>query len=177
MGGGVSMGVGDDGVSMILSLLARWSQLPKDPGCVYIELENRCAKNLFEHRGPWVLPAITCRRPGGHQPVMTEPNGNDYLSVITADDGSIVVTGDVDIGGGPVLEAALHQRGNDHRLILDLGGVSFMDSSGLRNLLTASRRAREHGADVVLRNVGPLVWRLLEITGTAEQFAVESRRA
>lgn len=109
--------------------------------------------------------------------MMMEPNGSDFLSVTTADDGSIVVSGDVDIAGGPVLEAALQQRNSDARVILDLGGVSFMDSSGLRNLLTASRRAQERGANLVLRNVGPVVWRLLEITSTAGQFAVESRLA
>lgn len=109
--------------------------------------------------------------------MMTEPNANDFLSVRTADDGSIVVSGDVDIVGGPILEAALLQRAHDGELVVDLGGVSFMDSSGLRNLLTASRRARARGAEVTLRNVGPVVWRLLEITGTAGQFAVERRRS
>ena len=108
--------------------------------------------------------------------MMTEPNTNDFLTVTTAADGSIVVSGDVDIAGGPMLEAALQQRNNDAHVVLDLAGVSFMDSSGLRNLLTASRRARDRGADVVLRNVGPVVWRLLEITRTAGQFAVESRK-
>lgn len=106
---------------------------------------------------------------------MTDPQHNEFLSVETADDGAIVVSGDVDIAGGPILEAALLQRGRDARLVIDLAGVSFMDSSGLRNLLTASRRAKQRGADLVLRNVGPVVWRLLEITRTAGQFAVESR--
>ncbi|MGZ4766808.1 MAG: STAS domain-containing protein [Ilumatobacteraceae bacterium] len=108
---------------------------------------------------------------------MTEPNANDFLSVKTADDGSIVVSGDVDSAGGPVLEAALLKHADDGEVIVDLGGVSFMDSSGLRNLLTASRRARERGAEVVLRNVGPAVWRLLEITRTVGQFAVDSPRS
>ena len=106
---------------------------------------------------------------------MTDPHNNDSLSVEMAEDGAIVVSGDVDIAGGPILQAALLQRGRDDRLVIDLGGVSFMDSSGLRNLLVASRRARQRGADLVLRNVGPVVWRLLEITRTAGQFAVESR--
>ncbi|MEY2554590.1 MAG: hypothetical protein QOC57_2450 [Ilumatobacteraceae bacterium] len=107
----------------------------------------------------------------------TDSNTNDYLTVETAEDGAIVVSGDVDIAGGPILEAALLQRGNDDRLVIDLAGVSFMDSSGLRNLLAASRRAKQRGSDLVLRNVGPVVWRLLEITRTANQFAVESRLA
>jgi anti-anti-sigma factor len=107
--------------------------------------------------------------------LMTDPNTHDFLSVQTAADGAIVVSGDVDIAGGPILEAALLQRGKDDRLVIDLAGVSFMDSSGLRNLLAASRRANQRGAALILRNVGPVVWRLLEITRTASQFAVESR--
>ena len=106
---------------------------------------------------------------------MTDPNPNEFLSVELADDGAIVVSGDVDIAGGPILEAALLKRGKSGRMVVDLGGVSFMDSSGLRNLLAASQRARQLGADLVLRNVGPVVRRLLEITRTAGQFAVESQ--
>ena len=104
---------------------------------------------------------------------MTDPNSNDFLSIKTADDGTIVVSGDIDIAGGPILEAVLLRRAADARLVVDLAGVSFMDSCGLRNLLSASRRARRRGSDLVLRNVGAVVWRLLEITGTAGQFALE----
>ena len=106
---------------------------------------------------------------------MTDPSNNGFLSIETAADGTVVVRGDIDIAGGPSLEAALVQRATDTHLVVDVGGVSFMDSSGLRNLLAASRRAKQQGSDVVLRNVGPVVWRLLEITGTMGQFAVESR--
>jgi anti-anti-sigma factor len=106
---------------------------------------------------------------------MTDSNHNEVLSVETADDGALVVSGDIDVAGGPILDAALLQRSKDDHLVVDLGGVSFMDSSGLRNLLAASYRARQRGTDLVLRNVGPVVWRLLEITRTVGQFAVESR--
>jgi len=108
---------------------------------------------------------------------VTEPDDNDFLSVEIAGDGTIVVSGDVDIAGGPILEAKLRQRVDAQRLVVDVAGVTFMDSSGLRNLLAASHRARQRGAQVVLRNVGPEVWRLLEITKTASHFAVESRRS
>lgn len=107
---------------------------------------------------------------------MTELNNNDFLSVDIAEDGAIMVTGDIDIAGGPVLEAKLLQRTNDRPVVVDLAGVTFMDSSGLRNLLAASNRAKKQGGKVVLRNVGPEVWRLLEITKTADHFAVVSRR-
>ena len=57
--------------------------------------------------------------------------------------------------------------------MLDLGDVDFIDSSGLRTLLGASRRAGERGTVVHLRNVGSAVRRMLDITGTTEQFQLE----
>ena len=106
---------------------------------------------------------------------MSEFASTDALSVRVADDGSIAVAGEIDMAGGPVLEAALLQCEGDGPLVIDLGQVSFIDSSGLRSLLEAGRRARGRGTTVHLRNVGPEVARLLEITGTTDQFEVTYR--
>jgi anti-sigma B factor antagonist len=100
----------------------------------------------------------------------------DSLTVDFDGGGTIVVHGDIDMAGGPALEAAILQCEEAQRLVIDLADVSFIDSSGLRTLLGASRRARTRGADVVLRSVGPEVIRLLDITGTTSQFEVESHR-
>ena len=107
---------------------------------------------------------------------MTGSMNDESLTVEVDDGGAIVVHGDIDMAGGPVLEAALLQRDEDQLLVIDLGDVSFIDSSGLRSLLGASRRARTRGAEVVLRAVGPEVARLLDITGTTSQFVIESHR-
>jgi anti-anti-sigma factor len=102
----------------------------------------------------------------------------DRQSLIVERDpaGVIVVHGDVDVAGGPILEAALLQGPSDSQVIIDLGDVFFIDSSGLRSLLGASRRAHERGAAVVLRHVGNEVRRLLQITGTTDQFSIEDDR-
>lgn len=101
---------------------------------------------------------------------------DDTLTVEIGDDGAITVHGDIDMAGGPVVEAAILQR-EDHRpVVIDLADVFFIDSSGLRSLLAASRRAQARNTHVVLRSVGPEVARLLEITGTTSQFVIESRR-
>lgn len=107
---------------------------------------------------------------------MTEQTSEDALGIELSDDGAICVTGDIDMAGGPALEAVILQREDGNPVVLDLGGVSFIDSSGLRSLLGASRRARARETDVVLRQVGPEVARLLEITGTTSQFVIESTR-
>ena len=50
------------------------------------------------------------------------------------------------------------------RLVLDLGGVTFCDSSGLGALLDIRRLADEAGVAVVLRAVSAQVARLLDLT-------------
>jgi|SRR5690554_2732709 len=50
------------------------------------------------------------------------------------------------------------------RLVLDLGGVTFCDSSGLGVLLDIRRLADEAGVAVVLRAVSAQVARLLDLT-------------
>ena len=68
-----------------------------------------------------------------------------------------------------MLEQVIADREGDGPLVIDVGDVYFIDSSGLRSLLGASRRAKTRGSSVVLRSVGAEVSRLLEITGTSSQ--------
>lgn len=58
---------------------------------------------------------------------------------------------------GPVLE-------------LDLGGLTFIDSTGLGALVRLREEARAEGKDVVLAHVPRQVWRILDMTGLTEIF-------
>ena len=107
---------------------------------------------------------------------MTEMENGDALTVECGVDGVIVVHGDIDVAGGPILEAAIREHESDGPVVIDLADVFFIDSSGLRSLLGASRRAHERNATVVLRDVGSEVLRLLEITGTTQQFSIDNDR-
>jgi anti-anti-sigma factor len=98
----------------------------------------------------------------------------DSLSVDTDEGGVIIVHGDIDVAGGPILDLAIREREGNGPLVIDLDDVYFIDSSGLRCLLGASRRANERGSTVALRHVGSEVLRLLEITGTTERFTIEN---
>lgn len=106
---------------------------------------------------------------------MTDMENHDALTVDVGPDGALVVHGDIDVAGGPVLESAILERESRGPLVIDLGDVFFIDSSGLRSLLGASRRAHDRGSTLVLRDVGPEVVRLLEITGTTQQFSIQRR--
>jgi anti-sigma B factor antagonist len=103
---------------------------------------------------------------------MTHQRGGP-LSVYVDTSGALVVHGDIDIAGGPTLDTYVMRSENGRPIVLDLDDVDFIDSSGLRTLLTATRRASERGTVVRLRNVGTTVRRMLEITGTADQFEIE----
>lgn len=50
------------------------------------------------------------------------------------------------------------------RLVVDMSGVTFCDSSGLGALLDVRRAAADAGVDMVLRAVGRQVARLLDLT-------------
>jgi anti-anti-sigma factor len=102
---------------------------------------------------------------------------NESFTIDVADDGTIVVKGDLDMAAGPILDATIAEREEQHPVVIDLANVQFIDSSGLRSLLDASRRAHVRDSEVVLRSVGPEVGRLLEITGTAGQFRIDHHDA
>jgi anti-sigma B factor antagonist len=115
------------------------------------------------------------RNDKGH--TVVDSGNTDVLRVDVDDDGTLIVYGDIDIAGGPILDDALSAaQQTAGPIALDLGNVSFIDSSGLRSLLNASRRASDQTSHVVLRRVGPEVIRLLEITGTTQRFLIESNR-
>jgi anti-anti-sigma factor len=50
-------------------------------------------------------------------------------------------------------------------LVLDLTAVTFIDSSGLRSILTAHERLESRGATLVVVKPPPHVFKLFELTG------------
>jgi anti-anti-sigma factor len=71
------------------------------------------------------------------------------LTTIRDGDGSIriVVRGELDLGSSERLEAALLQAG-ESSLLVDLRGLTFMDSTGVRTLLQATEDAGREGREL-----------------------------
>ncbi|MEV4562023.1 STAS domain-containing protein [Kitasatospora sp. NPDC049285] len=61
------------------------------------------------------------------------------------------------------LDGAL--RGPPGPVVVDCGGLSFCDSTGLNLLLRVSRAAESDGRPLLLAGLSPIVARLFEITG------------
>ena len=104
---------------------------------------------------------------------MEEVGKNESIRVSIDGDGTVIAEGDIDLAGGPLLDTAILRLETSEPVVIDLGSVEFIDSSGLRSLLAASRRAEGRGTTVVLRKPSAGVLRLLSITGTTEQFQIE----
>ncbi len=87
----------------------------------------------------------------------------------------IAVRGEFDAYSAPALEQQISELLDDHvrEMVLDLSETTFLDSSGLRAILTAHRRLASEGGKLTLRSPSTPVARLLDITGLADHFTVE----
>ena len=83
----------------------------------------------------------------------------------------IVAEGELDLVGAPALAAALPYSG-DSAVILDLAGVGFMDSSGLRALLEARQACLDAGRPFRIARPSDAVQRVLELVDLAREFEV-----
>jgi anti-sigma B factor antagonist len=82
-------------------------------------------------------------------------------------------TGELDLSGAAVLEAELDRLAADPELgtvVLDMRGLEFMDSSGLRLVVVADMRAREAGRRFALIRGGETVHRVFEITRMSDRL-------
>ena len=91
-----------------------------------------------------------------------------------ADEGRVVVRldGELDMASAPVLESAL-ERAEKHKgstLVIDLGRLRFMDSTGLRIILLECERCRSSGRQFALTPASSQVQRLFAGSGGGEQL-------
>ena len=87
----------------------------------------------------------------------------------------ITVSGEVDLATAADLERALSEAmtGTEATTIeVDLAGVEFMDSAGLRVLVAARKQAEDAGRTLRLRSPHERVRRIIEITGLAAVFGI-----
>jgi len=87
----------------------------------------------------------------------------------------LVVTGEVDLAVVPAFRSALHQLIADAHspAYVDLTGVTFFDSSGIKTLLDAQVRADDAHVRLVISPSRPVL-RTLEIVGLATTFRQET---
>ncbi|HWF73807.1 MAG TPA: STAS domain-containing protein [Solirubrobacteraceae bacterium] len=93
------------------------------------------------------------------------------------DDRGIVLrlVGELDLESAPELDRQLCELAaqSPGRLLIDLRGLEFMDSSGLAVMVRAQRSARDNGHGLALRPGPTQVQRLFELTGVVQHFTFE----
>ena len=92
--------------------------------------------------------------------------------IVTRDGTTITVTGDVDAYSAPDLSSALDPLPGEGTVTLELSGVEFMDSSGIRVLVDAHQRAAEAERSFVIADPSRSVRRILEISGLLDHLDV-----
>jgi anti-anti-sigma factor len=85
----------------------------------------------------------------------------------------VVLDGDLDIErAGQIIDLLVRSTARP-RVVADLSGVGFLDSSGLRALLEAREALEAQGRSLELRDPSTRVTRLLELTATSSLFGVD----
>ena len=92
------------------------------------------------------------------------------------DDYTIVtICGEIDLYTAPRLHselAGLLAEGMPARVVIDMSGVEFCDSTGMNVLLSCLRRARERGGELEIAAPKPAVRKILQVTGLDSVFTV-----
>ncbi|MFF5029906.1 STAS domain-containing protein [Streptomyces collinus] len=101
-----------------------------------------------------------------------EPPVGDRLSITLAESGGVTVVaahGEVDRDSAPqLLEALTAGDSSACRTVLNLSGITFMDSSGINVLIVAHRSAESSGGWLRLAAPSPSLARLIQIVGLDE---------
>jgi len=61
-------------------------------------------------------------------------------------------------------------------VVVDLGGVGFLDSAALASLVKGMKRCRERGGDLVICNLQQAVRIIFELTGLNRAFTIAETR-
>lgn len=88
------------------------------------------------------------------------------------------INGSLDSFSFPKLEDALAKlrETERHRVILDCSGLNYISSVALGALIGFSRRARENGGDLLLAQLSPKVFNIIELLGFNRILAIHETR-
>jgi anti-sigma B factor antagonist len=86
----------------------------------------------------------------------------------------IAARGEIDLFTAPDLKQVLTEaiESGQHRLVIDLSDVSFLDSTALGVLIGAVKRLRSRGGALAIVNTEPSIAKTFEITGLDQIFTI-----
>jgi anti-sigma B factor antagonist len=88
----------------------------------------------------------------------------------------VIASGEIDLYTAPRLQseltAVIASAAPASRVVVDMSGVEFCDSTGMNVLLSCLRQARERGGELELAAPRPAVRKILSVTGLDAVFTV-----
>jgi anti-anti-sigma factor len=155
----------------------RCERLPGDPGAPAVRplastLRGRVATVLTapdpanSPRGDSAMTDGLLSQPGADERALLDVRVTATATGWTA----VTVTGEVDVAGAPVLRRALEAVWADapHRVVIDLGAVTFLNAAGLHVLLETRRTAQERSTSLRLCAAAGQVRQLLDWVGLGD---------
>lgn len=114
--------------------------------------------------------------------VTTPPIPDGFRCDVRPDRDRVIVRpmGEIDLATAPNVDASLRELVDSgfKRVVLDLRGVTFLDSTGLRLLVSWSQGAAMDGFDLGIVADSRPVLRLLELTGASDRLPlIDARQA
>lgn len=104
--------------------------------------------------------------------VMTTPQPSRLTISASTDERTLSAVGTIDSHTADDLLQQLTELGTSADATLDLGAVEFIDSSGLRTIVTSHQQFEESESKLVLKDPSESVKRLLEITGLLDHLHI-----
>jgi anti-anti-sigma factor len=88
----------------------------------------------------------------------------------------VILVGEIDAGSAATLQGRLDEAGEltSGAVVLDMSGVTFIDSTGLSVVIRAHQIMGEHGRSLILRHISAPVSRLLDITGLRATLGLDT---
>ena len=108
---------------------------------------------------------------------MADKGAVDVVPSVRREGDAVVAAlkGEIDLHNSPQVRAALLKcldENKPKKLVLNLGGVPYMDSSAIAVLVEALQRMRKTGGKIFLTNLQPRVKGLLEIARLDSIFGI-----
>ena len=92
------------------------------------------------------------------------------------DNAIVIATGEIDLYTAPRLHselaAVIANAAPATRVIVDMSGVEFCDSTGMNVLLSSLRQVRERDGELELAAPRPAVMKILHVTGLDAVFTI-----
>ena len=88
----------------------------------------------------------------------------------------MIATGEIDLYTAPRLQSELAEvianAAPASKIVVDMSGVEFCDSTGMNILLSCLRQVRERGGELELAAPRPAVMKILQVTALDSVFTI-----